>query len=128
MKPDEKKEYTTVDKFDAVFGDLHGLADVTQTKPTTIVAKLPIIGNVQTFTVQTLRRREVGDTVFVQYIDNTGGYRFVLPPEVTEAIARQRDALTSKNRRLGAKQAVRTREARGIVPGFLKGKKGKGKK
>jgi len=40
--------------------------------------------------------------------------RLVIPPEVSEAIARMREAVATKNRKRGARKAVQTRaEGRG---------------
>jgi len=46
----------------------------------------------------------------------------IIPPEVADAIARQRDALTTKSRKRGARQAMETRKAAGWVPNFKKRK------
>jgi hypothetical protein len=121
----EQQQYVSVDKFDLVMGNLKGLPDVTASKESTINTVLPMIGAAQTFVVQTLRQREVGDTLFVVYVDGERSVRLVLPPKVTEAIARQREALTSKVRKKVGKDQAAARKARGELPGFLKGKKGK---
>lgn len=47
-----------------------------------------------------------------------------MPTEVADSIARQRDQLTAINRRKGARAAVETRRERGIVPAFLKNRRG----
>jgi hypothetical protein len=117
------EQYRTVDKFDLVMGNLTGLPDVTRTKETTVNTVLPVVGAAQTFIVQTFRQREVGDTLFVVYVDGEKSVRLVLPPKVTEAIARQREALTTKVRKKVAKDQAAARKARGELPGFLKGKK-----
>ena len=49
--------------------------------------------------------------------------RLALPPKVTDAIARQRDALTAKARSRAAKAQAKARKDAGILPGFMKGKK-----
>ena len=82
------------DTFDRVIGSLDGLPDVRHTRPTTVTTVHPLIGQSQTFVVQTYRQHEQGDTIFVQYIDSEGGDRLVIPPLVADAIARQRDSLT----------------------------------
>jgi hypothetical protein len=122
----EAPQYRTIDKFDRMMGALHDLPDVTRTKPTTIVANTPIIGATQTFIIQTLRQREVGDTIFIQYVDDEGAKRIAIPPAAAEAIARQRDSLTTKVRKRISKEAAQARKARGEQPAFMKGKKGKG--
>jgi ABC-type Na+ efflux pump permease subunit len=119
----DSKDYKTTDKFDRMLGGLHNLPDVTSTKPSTVVAVLPLIGQAQTYIIQTLRQREKGDTIFVQYVDDQGSVRLVIPPAAAEAIARQRDALTTKTRKRAAKEQAQARKARGEVPGFLKKRK-----
>ncbi len=121
-KNDDGKTYKTADKFDRLLGSLVGIPDATKTKPTTCVVHTPLIGAAQTFIVQTFRVRELGDTIFIQYVDDEGSVRIAIPPEVAEAIARQRDSLTTKVRkRIGRDQAA-ARKARGEQPGFMKGK------
>jgi hypothetical protein len=83
---------------------------------------------VQTVVVQTFRTPELGDTVFLQSIGAQPDlcYRLVITPRVAAAIARQREALTTKNRSASAKQVAQARKAAGIEPGFMKGRKAKG--
>ncbi len=124
-----EQPYRTIDKFDREIGTLKGRPDVTETKASTIVTTTPMIGATRTFIVQTFRVREVGDSIAVQYIDDNGSMRIVLPPEVADAIARQRDALTLKVRKRLGKEQASARKARGEVPAFLKaGKRGKRKR
>jgi hypothetical protein len=121
-------EDTRKDLFDRKLGALFGVPDVLSTQPTTIQVATPLVGEAQTFIVQTYRQRDgdkSGDTVFLQYVDGAGSVRIVLPPQVTHCIARQRDALTTRSRKRGAQQAADDRKARGIVPAFLKGKRRK---
>lgn len=119
-------QYKTIDKFDRMMGALCVLPDVTKTKPSTISATSAIIGATQTFILQTYRQREKGDTIFLQYVDDTGSVRIAIPPEAADAIARQREALTTKVRKRVAKEQAQARKARGEVPGFMKSKKSKG--
>jgi hypothetical protein len=128
------------DTFDKALDSLDGRPDTTKTKPTTIrtMPLLAIGGSVlhivQTVRQQDKRRDKHGDLVkdkhgnevtvskdFVFYECHMadGNYRLVLPPEVVEAIVRQRDALTAKLRSKAAKQAVETRKALGMTP-FVK--------
>lgn len=116
-------QYRQVDKFDRLMGALVNLPDVTHTKPSTVAVVSPLIGEAQTFIIQTYRQREVGDTIFLQYVDAEKSVRIAIPPEAAEAIARQRDALTVKVRRLAGKRQAAERKARGEVPGFMRGKK-----
>lgn len=117
--------YQTLDKFDRLMGALIGLPDVTCTKPSVIETLHPILGQTQTVIVRTFRQREIGDTIFLQVIDDQGSVRIHLPPAAAEAIARQRDALSTKNRRKAGKEQAQARKARGELPGFMKGRKRK---
>lgn len=117
--------YKTIDKFDRMLGALHSLPDVASTQPSTVVAVLPLIGSAQTYIIQTLRQKEQGDTIFVQYVDDQGSVRLVIPPAAADAIARQRDALTAKNRKRAARESAQRRKAAGIQPAFLKPRKRK---
>lgn len=113
------------DTFDRLLGQLQGLPETTQVKPATIQVLPPLgVGGTQTYIVQTIRQRDFGDFTFIQYVNNEGAQRMILPPEVTALVNRQRDSISARNRRKGAKQAAQTRKDRGIVPGFLKRKKG----
>lgn len=122
MTDNSQQPYRTVDKFDRMMGALANLPDVASTKPSTIVALNPLIGATQTFIVQTFRQREVGDTIFLQYVDDEGRIRMVIPPQASDAIARQRDALTAKIRRKLGKDQAQARKAKGLLPGFMKKK------
>ena len=111
------------DTFDRLIGQLDGLPDVISTKATTVRAIVPLVGSAQTFIVQTYRQREQGDTVFLECIHGDGSFRLALPPNVSDVIARQREALTGKSRSKAAKANAMDRKERGILPGFMKGKK-----
>jgi hypothetical protein len=127
--PDER----TVEAFDYELGQLHGLPGVTFTKQATVQATNGLTES-STWIVQTYRRRSVPDivedaerpmpardTIFVQFIGKGGrSLRLVIPPAVSELIARQREALVTKNRISGARRAATTRKERGIEPAFLK--------
>ena len=112
------------DVFNRVIGSLDGLPDVQHTRPTTVTTVHPLIGESQTFVVQTYRQREQGDTIFLQYIDADGSDRIVIPPRVADAIARQRDALTHKSRSAAARLNAEARAERGEQPAFLRAKEG----
>jgi hypothetical protein len=120
---DKKERSVLGDVFDRTVRALDGMPEVTKTKATTVRSLTPVLELSQTFIVQTYRRKDHGDTVLVEYIGKDGSIRLALPPEVTEVIARQRDALISKVRSAQAKAAAADRKARGIAPGFMKGKK-----
>jgi hypothetical protein len=119
-----EQQYKQVDKFDRAMGELTKLPDTTHTKPSPVQATTPLVGGVQVFVVQTFRRKEEGDIIFLQYMDADQHIRLVLPPAVADAIARQRESLTTMNRKRAAKAQAAARKARGELPGFMK-KKGK---
>lgn len=120
--------YRTVDKFDRMMGALEGLPDVIKTAPATRQIVSPLIGAAQAFVIQTYRQKEVGDTIFIVYVDDQGSTRLAIPPAAADAIAAQREALTTKNRKRAAKENAAARKARGELPGFMLGKKPKTKK
>lgn len=115
---------TSVDPFDRILGSLHGLPDITSTKPATIRTMTPLLGTSEMFIVQTYRQREQGDIIFLECVSRAGTVRLALPPQVADTIARQRDALTGKSRSRAAKANMEARMSRGEVPAFLKKKKG----
>ncbi len=119
---EQQQQYRTVDKFDRMMGALANLPDVSHTKPSTVAVVSPLIGEAQTFILQTFRQSEVGDTVFLQYVDAEKSVRIAIPPAAADAIARQRDALTTKVRKRIGKASAAARKARGELPGFMKGK------
>lgn len=116
------------DVFDRMLSGLIGRPDVVSTKPSTRQT-VPVlgIGGVQTFVVRTFRVQEEGrasqDLIFLECYDAKGQTRLVLPPAVSDSIARQRDALTAKTRTQAGRKVAAERKARGEVPAFLKGKK-----
>lgn len=108
------------DAYDRLLGSLHGLPDVTSTKPSTIRNVTPILGTSELFTIQTYRQRERGDTIFLECVSKDGFVRLALPPSVADAISRQRDALTGKVRSKIGKATAQARKDRGELPGFMK--------
>jgi hypothetical protein len=111
------------DSYDRQLGALKGLPDVIEVKPSTVRVTIPLLGLSQTFIVQTIRQRDVGDHVFLETVSRDGAIRIVLPPEVADTIARQRDALTAKSRSKAAKALAQVRKERGDLPAFLTRKK-----
>ena len=109
------------DAYDRLLGSLHGLPDVTNTKPSTIRTITPLLGTSELFSVQTYRQRDRGDTIFLECVSKDGFIRLAIPPAVAKAIARQRDALTGKVRSKAAKATAR--KAAGQEPGFMKNKR-----
>ena len=113
------------DTFDRLMASLHGLPDVVTCKATPVRTLVPLLGNSQTYIVQTYRQREAGDSIFLEYVSGESScLRLVIPPKVADVIARQREALTTMARRRAGKAAAADRKARGELPGFLKQKKG----
>lgn len=121
MKEDATNTGALGDEFDRTVRHLNGLPDTVHTQPATKRTLTPILNLAQTWIVQTYRQKEIGDTILIEYGAGDGHFRIAIPPVVAELIARQRDALTDKNRRRGALQAVETRRALGIEPRFVKG-------
>jgi hypothetical protein len=114
------------DPYDRQLGMLHDLPDVVKTKPST-VRTMPLlgVGGAQVFIVQTYRQREKGDTIFLEVMSAAGQVRLVIPPQVANVVARQRDALTHKVRSKVAQAAAQDMKERGIQPGFMRKKEKK---
>jgi hypothetical protein len=126
-------QYKTVDPFDKMIGALAGLPDVAKSPPATISEYTPLLGEEQTFIVQTFRQVDRDsdpdrpsrsrDTVALKQISASGSYRLILPMKVVDAMIRQRELLTTKVRRKIGKEQAAARKARGEKPAFLRGKK-----
>lgn len=101
-----ENENRTPDVFDRMLGAVHGLPDVCSTKPSTVRAVTPLVGASQLFIIQTYRQREVGDTIFIEYVNEGKTVRIAIPPTVADAIARQRAALAARSRSKAAKAVV----------------------
>jgi hypothetical protein len=114
----------SVSKYDDTRGSLEmqrGAGEVLFTKPTTIKTVERVKGTAETFIIETARHAEDGDTVFIECIDESNVVtRLALPPRVANAIARQRDALTTRTRSRVAKASAQARKERGELPGFLR--------
>lgn len=108
------------DAYDRAYGQMQGFP---HTRPTTITAANVMgVGGVRSYIIETFRAPEMGDTVFVQITGPEGLQRIHLPPDVTTAIARQRDRMTTQSRsRAGKARAAADKEA-GIMPGFMRKK------
>jgi len=109
-----------VSDYDRQLGNLDGLTDVLQTRPTTIRVLTPLVGVAETFIVQTYRHRELGDTIFLEHVGPGGTDRHALPAKVANTIARQRDQLTTKSRRKAGRERAAADKAAGVVPGFMR--------
>lgn len=110
----------TISKFDRIRGGLHGVALFT--KQSTIRDIQTITGQAETFCIET-GRHEDGDYIFVECIAHDATTRICLPPKVANAIASQREALTTRRRSIAGKIVAQARKDRGELPGFMKGKK-----
>jgi len=114
----------TIQKYDRIRGGLQGVALFT--KPSTIRTVQTITGRAETFVVETARHEEFGDYIFVECVDETGVVRLCLPPKVANAIAAQRDGLTSRRRSIASKATAQARKDRGELPGFARKKRQNG--
>lgn len=90
-------EDTPRDVFDKLIGLIDGTPGTRKARPTTVTSIQPILGDSQTYVVQTYKTED-GFFGFVQMVDRAGGARFVLPPKVMNAIYRQREALVKASR------------------------------
>jgi hypothetical protein len=111
----------TIQKYDRIRGGMQGVALFT--KPSTVRIVQTITGRAETFVVETARHEELGDYIFVECVDETGVVRLCLPPKVANAIASQRESLTSRRRSIASRATANARKERGELPGFMKGKK-----
>jgi hypothetical protein len=111
----------TVAKYDRLRGGLQGVALFT--KPSTVKSVQTITGKSETFVVETARHEELGDYIFIECMDEAGVVRLCLPPRVANAIASQRDSLTSRRRSIASKTVARARMDRGELPGFMRKKR-----
>ncbi len=96
-------EVRTGDNFDRIIGQIDGLPGVSKARPTSVTTVMPIIGNSQTYVVQTYKDDEEGFYVFLQMVDSEGRARIAIPPRVAAAIYRQRDSLVKASRKRSAR-------------------------
>lgn len=97
---------------------------VTETRPSIHRVDEDLLGTTRTFIVQTVRQAELGDTIFLECFGRGMQARLVLPPKVAEAIARQRDALSTAVRRKQGQRVAAELKAQGKAPAFLRAKGG----
>jgi hypothetical protein len=109
----------TISKFDKQYSGLQGGNNL-ETKPTTI-ENAAMTGETETFIIQTIRD-EKGDNIVIKFVDKDGVKRLILPPKVSQAIQRQKDALTARSRSIASKAVAKARMDRGELPGFMKKK------
>lgn len=128
------EQYETISKFDRQLGGLQGGNNL-PTKATTIQNVEPITGEAETFVVQTIRaeykveirkgwevetQTRFGDFVVLHIVDKEGTKRIILPPKVTDTLARQSVALSKKARTNASKAAMKERMLNGWKPSFTK--------
>jgi hypothetical protein len=111
---DETRSSALPDTFERQLGMLKGLPDVVETRPTTLRYTEPILGTTSTFIVSTVRQKDRGDTIFLEYVDRDGSKRIVIPSNVADTIARQRDALSTMTRKKVARALAQDRKDQGI--------------
>ena len=117
-------DHQNVSGFDRLIGELDGIPDVVQTRPSTVRAVPPLgIGPSQLYIIQTFRHRERGDYIFLEHVADGQAVRLVIPPSVADVIARQRDQVTGKSRSRAAKRVAEERMERGEQPAFLRSAK-----
>ena len=102
--------------YDRLMAALDGLPDGARSRPTPVRVITPLLGNVETFIVQTFRQREEGDTIFIEHTGPEGFARYYLPPSVVRVLMRQRDTLETQNRRRVGRRLAEGRKAAGVVP------------
>lgn len=103
------------DEYDQAYRTCSGFA---HTKPTNIVATGIggfSLGGVKNYTVQTFRAPDAGDTIFLIEVSGEQARRFMIPPDVSNVIAAQRDAISKRNRQAAAKRGVETRRRKGTI-------------
>lgn len=115
-------EEKQVKEYDRLRAGLQGVALFS--KPTTIKKVESVTGRSSTFIVETALHDELGYFVFVELADEDGLTRMMLPPKVGNAIVAHRDSLSKRRRRATGKRLAAERKAKGILPGFLKKKRG----
>jgi hypothetical protein len=128
-KRDESMKRTDVmpDAFDRALAMLDGRPDTMKAKAT-VITSMPVlgIGGSLTYVIQTWRTAEDGgrsrDTIFLQCYGADGAVRLVLNSDVADAIARQRDALTTRRRVQAGRKSAAERQARGETPAFRRRK------
>lgn len=114
-------EHEGLSKYDRLYGGLHDVG--LSCKPSTVKNVQQLTGKSETFVVQTIRHQENGDYIFIELMDEAGLTRIALPPKVSNLIASQRDALTTRRRSIISKASMQARKDAGEVLGFAKKKK-----
>lgn len=107
--------------YDRLMAALDGIPDCARSRPTTIRTTHPLLGNVETFIVQTFRQKDEGDIIFIEHTGPEGYERYYLPAAVAKVLQRHRDQLTTQNQRRVGREQAEARKAAGIEP-FKKAK------
>jgi len=115
---EQQNGYKTISKFDKAVG---GLLDGNslRTKPTTMEEVEKTTGEAETFIIQTVRTEE-GDSIIIKFVDVDGVKRIILPPKVSNCIARQKDSLTARARTNSSRARAKAMKESGQLPGFMK--------
>jgi hypothetical protein len=103
MNMDQSERKALGDVFNRTIRSMNGLPDVLTTKATTVRSLSSVLELSQTLNVQTYRQKDEGDTIFIEYNGVGGCLRLAMPQAVSEVIASQREALTSKSKRVPRK-------------------------
>jgi hypothetical protein len=121
MSEDNSNSNILPDAFDRRIADLQHIPDVIHTSPR-MIRDVPVFGRSESFSVQTFRQKEVGDTIFLERTDREGVIRIAIPPQVCAAIHRQYEALSTRARSKAAKARAAADKEAGILPGFMRRK------
>jgi hypothetical protein len=131
-----EQQYETISKFDRMYGGLVGGNNL-KTNASTILYVNPLTGESETFVIQTVRGEEKrtvtkglevqtviasGNFVVITHVDKDGTHRLILPPKVSDTIARQSGSLVDRARSNAAKAQAKIRKLAGVVPGFMRKK------
>lgn len=127
MLSDEPREHKATerlptDPFDKELLRLtQGLPNGAHAKPTTVQVRA-FYGHTTQYIIQTVRTEDQGATVFITQVSAEGSHRYMLPQRVLDAIDRQRGSITTQLRRRHGRRLADERKAKGIEPGFMKGR------
>jgi len=105
--------------YDRTMRSVVNVPDCTGSKVATYRRLHPVLEVAESFSVQTYRHRELGDTLLIEYASPEGLVRIALPPGVCRLIHRQAASLGRTNRKKAAKQEAARRKAAGIMPAFM---------
>lgn len=91
-----QEEYSR-SKFDRVLTGISGLPGFRQSRPTTVRDAIPIVGELTSYIIQSVKTEDGGVLIFLEVVDAEGRARFILPNKVCSAIYRQRDSLFDRS-------------------------------